>query len=331
MTSGRWTDKRVLITGIGGFVGSAMAKHIAADGGKVVGIVRTMGGSTRELLHFSELYLGDITDGRLVREIISSNEIDVVFHFAGYSIVRISSRDPVGTYTANVMGTVSVLEAARDVGRCSRIIVASSDKAYGDHEVLPYTESHGLQPRNTYDTSKACMDLISRSYAHNYGLPVSVVRCSNVYGPGDRNYSRIIPNTIIKALRGERPVLYSDIEKMEREFIYIDDVVSGYDAVAGLAPSAGDVFNVGGTGPMMMTDIVRVICEEVGRTDLIPLIVPREPQFKEIQKQYIDCSKLDGLTGWRSKVGLQKGIGKSVAWYRKELVREVVQESKAGL
>jgi CDP-glucose 4,6-dehydratase len=306
--------KNILITGIGGFIGSNLAKTLAKNGANVVGIVRT----TAPMFTKQEVFVGDVCDYGFLREVISSKEIDFVYHLAAYSIVRISASDPLSTYSVNVMGTVNLLEAVRNIGKKIPVIVASSDKAYGDHAVLPYLETHALQPKNTYDTSKACMDMIARSYAHNYDMPILVSRCSNVYGPGDLNMSRIVPNSIMRLFSGKPPMLYSDIESMEREFIFIGDVCRAYLDLAMVVLSDeafnGEAFNVGGTGPVKIRDLAKMICDEVG-SPLDPQIVPRDPIFREIGKQYIDASKLNELTGWKPETTLREGIAKTVKWY----------------
>lgn len=315
MNNGFWENKSVLITGISGFVGSSVARQLINKGARVTGLVRDLNRNHGDVLERCNIVLGDVSNYPLMRDVIAQNEIDIIYHFAAYSIVRISARDPMSTYHVNVMGTVSLLEAARNVGRCSNIIVASSDKAYGDHEQLPYREDHPLIPKNTYDTSKACMDMIAQSYGHNYDMPVTVTRCSNIYGPGDYNLSRLIPNTVLRVLKGQTPVLYNDIEKMEREFIFIGDVVEAYDLL-GQNPSKGEVYNIGGTGPVKIRDVAKLICTIAGQPDMEPEIVNRESVFKEIGRQYIDANKLNGATGWRPMVALPEGLKVTIDWYK---------------
>lgn len=305
---------RVLITGLSGFVGTALARRLLAQGDEVVGIVRDIN-SAAPVLQQPECHIlvGDVCDYDCVSGIVSYYEIDTVYHFAANAIVRVSARDPVSTYRVNVMGTVNVLEACRVIGGVRSIVVASSDKAYGDHDVLPYTEAHELRPKNTYDTSKACMDMVARSYASNYDMPVIVTRCSNVYGPGDTNVSRIVPNTINRILRGKRPEIYSDVADMRREFIFIDDVVEAYCRLRDLRES--DVFNIGGTGETSILDLVDMIAVkmdmEPGQVD----IVTRDSRFREIGRQSIDASKLTARTGWLPQVSLGTGIERSIDWY----------------
>lgn len=314
-----WSGKNVLVTGAGGFIGSSVARRLIRLGANVVCLARSNSGEEKLKLDRAHLYVGDISDYHLMCEIISSHEIEYIFHLAANAIVRIAARDPMTTYRTNVMGTVAILEAARNVGRCKKILVASSDKAYGDHDVLPYVEGMALQPKNTYDTSKACTDLIARSYAHNYAMPIVVTRCSNVYGPGDNNMSRIVPNSINRIFQGKSPMLYSDVSSMEREFIFIDDVVDAcLDLCASGDETNGEAFNIGGTGAHVVKDVVTMI-SSLMNSNLGVEIVEREPVFKEIQKQYIDASKLNVATGWKPKVDIKTGLELTIDWYEDQL------------
>lgn len=318
-----WKNKNVLVTGVGGFIGAAVAERLITEGANVTALLKSHAVNPMSLFG-ATMFVGNVTDYKLMSDIISSQEIEYIFHFAANAIVRIGARDPMSTYDTNVMGTVAVLEAARNVGKTiKKILVASSDKAYGDHEVLPYTEEMALQPRNTYDTSKACADLVARSYAHNYSMPIVVTRCSNVYGPGDPNNSRIIPNSILRILDGEPPVLYSDVSVMEREFIYIDDVVEACLILASSdSMSDGEAYNVGGTGAKSVEDVVKTILLLMGADDVDPVIVQRESVFKEIQRQYIDATKLVVATGWHPNVSLIPGLKNTISWYKSERERK---------
>lgn len=318
-----WKNKNVLVTGVGGFIGAAVAERLITEGANVTALLKSHAVNPMSLFG-ATMFVGNVTDYKLMSDIISSQEIEYIFHFAANAIVRIGARDPMSTYDTNVMGTVAVLEAARNVGKTiKKILVASSDKAYGDHEVLPYTEEMALQPRNTYDTSKACADLVARSYAHNYSMPIVVTRCSNVYGPGDPNNSRIIPNSILRILDGEPPVLYSDVSVMEREFIYIDDVVEACLILASSdSMSDGEAYNVGGTGAKSVEDVVKTILLLMGADDVDPVIVQRESVFKEIQRQYIDATKLVVATGWHPNVSLVPGLKNTISWYKSERERK---------
>lgn len=308
--------KNVLVTGAGGFIGGCLSEALLEIGANVTCLVRTQGPAPAGLVG-ATIFTGEVTDYELMCDVISSQEIEYIFHLAANAIVRIAARDPMSTYNTNVMGTVALLEAARNVGRCKKIVVASSDKAYGDHEILPYVETMALQPKNTYDTSKACADMIARTYAHNYSMPIVVTRCSNVYGPGDPNQSRIIPSSIVKVLNGEPPMLYSDVSVMEREFIYIDDVLNACLALAESGPETnGEAFNIGGTGAVAVSEVVSIILQLL-KSDIKPNVVQREVTFKEIQRQYIDADKLTKATGWRSHVSLTEGLRKTIRSYER--------------
>lgn len=308
-------EKNVFVTGASGFIGGAVTHRLLREGANVVCLTKSSGWqNTIDLSGAEAVYEGDISDYTLMSDIISSHEIEYIFHFAANAIVRIAAKDPMNAYRSNVMGTVALLEAARNVGKCKKILVASSDKSYGDHEILPYDESMALQPNNTYDTSKACSDMIARTYAHNYSMPVVVTRCSNVYGPGDKNMSRIIPNSIRRILKDTEPLLYSDVRVLEREFIYIDDVVDAcFDIIAN--GKDGEAYNIGGTGPIEVGVLIEKIKGLMG-SDLATLIVDRDPTFKEIKCQWINAEKLKSLSGWSPKINLEEGLKRTIEWYK---------------
>lgn len=313
-----WRAKNVLVTGAGGFIGSQLAARLRSIGANVVAAVGNINKFAIGLSNIGCIVEDcDVTDPDKIRRLISLHDIDIVYHLAAFSIVRLAARDPVSTYNVNVMGTVNVLEACRSVGHVQKVVVASSDKAYGDHVELPYLESFSLQPKNTYDVSKACMDMISRSYAHNYGLPVVVTRCSNVYGPGDMNKSRIVPNTIDRVLHGEPPMLYADVQDMVREFVYVDDVVEAYVLLGESGEKTnGRAFNIGGTQSLSVRDVVSTILNVMKRNDLVPIVKEREGTFKEIGRQYLDAWELEDKTGWEPTIGIREGLSRTVDWYR---------------
>lgn len=328
--SGNWKNKTVFITGISGFVGSRLALNLLKEGAKVIGLARVSSYVPKPILDSrAVIYRGDICDYDLLRSILSYEEVDLIYHFAANAIVRTSASDPMSAYYTNVMGTVTLMEAIRVVGNVSRVVSASSDKAYGDHDKLPYVETFKLQPKNTYDTSKACMDMIARSFGTNYNFESVITRCSNIYGPGDMNLSRLIPNNVRLALNNEPTMLYSDVSEMEREFIYIDDVVAAYKLL-GMKPLTSasktmshlgcadstfyDSFNIGGTGPTQIKTVTDKISKICGST-LEPNIVERSENFKEIKKQHIDSLRLAWLTGWEHKTTLDEGLSKTVEWY----------------
>ena len=246
-----------------------------------------------------------------------------VFHLGAQAIVSAANRSPLATWESNVRGTYNLLEACRAHSHVSdavqRIVVASSDKAYGDHEDLPYREDLPLQPRYPYDVSKAATDLIARSYWHSFRLPVAVTRFANLYGGGDLNRSRLIPEAVGAALAGRAPVIRSD-GSPERDFLYVEDAVEAYlllaDALDGDDSAArGEAFNAGGGAPHAVRDVVARICALAG-TDVAPDIRGSGTPEGEIDRQYVDASKLRALTGWEPRVDLDEGLRRTLAWYR---------------
>src|SRR2546423_7060078 len=255
-----WRDRTVLVTGIGGFVGGGLAAGLLAEGATVVGVVRDSGGERLlEALAIGdrvELVHGSISEPGLVQRAINEYEVDTVFHLAAQAIVGVANRSPLSTFESNIMGTWRVLEASRQSPPGKRVVVASSDKAYGSQRHLPYTEETPLSRIYPYDASKACTDLLGRSYAATYRLPVAVTRCANIYGPGDLNWSRLIPGTIRAALSGEDPLIRSD-GRPERDYLYVSDAVDGYLRVAERLPElTAEAFNLGTARPISAPDLV---------------------------------------------------------------------------
>ncbi len=305
--------KNVLITGINGFAGSALAERlINTTDCRVVGIVKDRNfKSRRDVLDRCSIVYGDICDLDTMRYAMSRYEIDTVFHLAAVTILRQSVVDPLSCYKVNVMGTVNVLEAARLNG-VKKVVSISSDKAYGTYDDLPYVETMPVQASpDPYSTSKACMDLVSQSYATTYGLNVSILRAGNKYGPGDLNLSRLIPRSILRCLEGAAPQLYNGVGQYKREFMYIDDVVDAYLVVAerGLP---GEAYNVGGSGFQTVFDTVNKICQLVGYEGA-PDVVDKD--FIEIKEQYLDSSKIERL-GWKCTHKIDAGLQKTVDWYK---------------
>lgn len=304
--------KNVLITGINGFVGSALAIDQLARGNRVHGIVRDTNHKTREdVLSRCTVVRGDIRDQRMIDDTVSKYDIDTVFHLAANSIVQHGVKDPVNNYEVNVMGTVKVLDSVRRINPEAKVVVASSDKAYGDHEVMPYVEDMKLNPGCPYSTSKSCTDMVSQSFALTYGLNVNTVRCSNIYGPGDMNLSRLIPNSILRCLRGEKPMIYSGVAGYRREFIYVDDVCAAYNLVAS-SGEPGEIYNIGINSFHTIEEVVRMISDIMG--DVGVEVV--EKSFPEIRFQWMDGSKLAAL-GWDAEVSFEEGLRRCVEWYTK--------------
>ncbi len=242
--------------------------------------------------------------------------MDTVFHLAAQTIVGTANRSPVPTWEANIRGTWTVLDACRRL-ECERVVVAASDKAYGSHDELPYQEDFALQPRFPYDVSKAATDMIARSYLHTYGVPIATTRFANLYGGGDTNRSRLVPEAVDAALAGRRPVIRSD-GTPERDFLYVDDAVAAYLAIAEALDDGGargEAFNAGGGRPHPVREVVDLICRVAG-TDVEPDIRGQGTPHGEIDRQYVDTSKLRELTGWAPAVDLEEGLRRTVEWYR---------------
>lgn len=313
--------RRVLVTGIGGFVGSALARELLARGAKVIGILRDSAGSIQleavGIRHSVDLVFGSIGDAGLVSRVLAEYEVDTIFHLAAQAMVQVANRSPISTFESNIAGTWTVLEAARLSPVIERVVVASSDKAYGDQPALPYTESTPLHAQYPYDVSKACADLLARCYATSFLLPVAVVRCANIYGPGDLNWSRLVPGTIRAALAAEDPVIRSD-GSPERDYIYLNDAVEAYLMVAEHLPEvAGQAFNFGTGRPVSVLDLVNMILTAVGDAGLRPRVLGEAAG--EISRQSLSHATARQALGWEPQTSLLDGLNRSVDWYRDHL------------
>ncbi|MBP7689964.1 MAG: GDP-mannose 4,6-dehydratase, partial [Thermoflexales bacterium] len=262
---------------------------------------------------------GDICDGALIARILNEYEIEVVFHLAAQPLVRLANRAPVGTFEINVRGTWLLLDACRVSPTVKRIVVASSDKAYGDQDVLPYTEEAPLQGRHPYDVSKSCADLITQAYARTYNLPVAVTRCGNIYGGGDLNWDRIVPGTIRSVLRGESPVIRSDGSPL-RDYLFVDDIVNGYLRLAERLDDTalyGQGFNFGMDDPRSALDMARAIIAMSDHPELQPTVLNQASN--EIGKQYLSSAKAHQVLGWSAQHSIEAGLQRTLDWYRKFL------------
>lgn len=300
-----------------------MAAQLHRRGARVVGLVRDEVPEstfvTSGLRDRVTVVRGNLEDLELLQRVVVEHEIRVVFHLAAQAIVGVANRSPLSTFRSNVQGTWTLLEACRVTATPQAIVMASSDKAYGTHAVLPYREDYPLNPEFPYDVSKACADLIGRSYHKTYGLPVVITRFANIYGPGDENYSRIVPDIVRSALRGEAPIVRSD-GTPERDFLYIDDVVDLYMLLAErIQETAGNVFNAGHNQPVRIIDLVRMILRLAGRDDLQPVIASKQKLHGEIDRQWLDPSKAGAMLGWRPTVRLEQGLERTIAWHRRKL------------
>jgi CDP-glucose 4,6-dehydratase len=296
----------VLVTGANGFVGAALCEQLLEADITVVGLIRDRNyKSRRDILDKISVVYGDLRDADVVRYAVSKYEVDTIFHLGAITILKTATYDPKTCIQTNVMGTMNVLEAARECGHVRKVVVASSDKAYGNHDNLPYREDFALLASDPYSTSKSCTDLLTQSYA------ASILRSGNIFGPGDLNKSRIIPGSILRVLDGEQPVIYSGVGNYKREFMYIDDVVAGYLTVRDRGLK-GEAYNIGGSGFQNIFDTVDIILEEM-ETDIRPQIV--EKDFIEIKEQYLDPTKLKDL-GWSCNYDIRQGIRDTIPWYK---------------
>jgi CDP-glucose 4,6-dehydratase len=310
---------RALVTGGRGFAGSWLARALLASGAEVTSFDR--GGIEPSGLQLLEIggevndVTGDLRDGDQVLSALRENSIDSVFHLAAQAIVGDANASPVPTFETNIQGTWVLLEACREAAMAA-VVVASSDKAYGPHDELPYTEDSALHPIYPYDVSKAATDLIARSYWHTHRLPVAVTRLANIYGGGDRNFSRLIPETVTAVLDGRRPVIRSD-GSPERDFLYVEDAPGAYLAVAeALAEgkAGGEAFNAGWGRPHPVREVVDLICE-LGPGEVEPDYQGSGNPSGEIDRQYLDPTKIRAEIGWEPRVDLREGISRTLDWY----------------
>jgi len=304
--------RNVLVTGANGFLGASLCARLLSMDKTVIGLIRDRNyKSRRDILDNISVVYGDLRDYDVVRYAVSKYEIDTIFHLGAITILKMATFDPRTCFQTNIMGTVNVLEAARESGLVTKVVVASSDKAYGNNEILPYKEDFSLLASDPYSTSKSCTDLLAQSYAYTYNLDVSVIRSGNIFGPGDLNKSRIIPGSILRIIEGQRPVVYKGVGNYKREFMYIDDVIDAYMYVQDRGLQ-GQAYNVGGSGFQNIFDTVKMITEEMN-VDMEPQVL--EKDFIEIKEQYLDPSKLEAL-GWKCKYKIREGIRAAIPWYQ---------------
>ncbi len=311
-------DKNVLVTGATGLVGGHLVDRLIDEGANVTVFVRDWDPRSY-LIEFGDIDRCGVVMGKLeefadVERAINEHEIDTVFHLGAQTIVGTANRSPLSTFESNIRGTYNLLEACRmHSAMVKRIVIASSDKAYGDADKLPYTEEFPAQGRHPYDVSKSCADLITQSYYATYNLPVVVARCGNIYGAGDLNYSRIIPGTIRSVLEEKPPVIRSD-GKFTRDYVYVKDAVDAYMTMAECAQRvAGEAFNFGPQQPHSVMEIVQTILKIMGGDELLPIVMNQAEN--EIRDQYLCSEKAKKVLGWEPQYTLEQGLEETILWY----------------
>lgn len=316
-----WFNRPVFVTGCTGLLGPWVCQRLLSNGANVIGLVRDSVpksnlfrlGLDRQMT----LVRGDVTDLPLLERVLNEYEVDTIFHLAAQAIVGAANRSPISTLETNIRGTWSLLEAARHSPWIRRVVVASSDKAYGDHDNLPYVEDTPLKPKNFYDVSKASADLLAQAYHSTFGLPVAIARAGNLYGGGDLNFNRIIPGTVEAALRGRAPVIRSDGTYL-RDYFYVEDAAAAYLALAehidGPNSVAGQAFNFSNDDPRTVLEIAQRVLLLAGREDLQPAI--QGTATSEIVRQYLSSAKARTRLQWAPEFSLDAGLTRTIDWYK---------------
>ena len=317
-----WKDRNVFVTGCTGLLGSWLVKDLTEKGANVTGLIRDL--VPKSNLNWSgfndkiNIVRGEIENYFLLERTINEYEIDTVFHLAAQTIVTIANRNPISTFESNIKGTWNVLESCRKAALVKRIVVASSDKAYGDQEKLPYDEDTPLEGKHPYDVSKSCTDSLSKAYFETYKLPVSITRCGNFYGGGDLNFNRIVPGTIRSVLNKEAPIIRSD-GSLVRDYFYIEDGVEAYLLLAEEMEKLGiqgEAFNFSNEIQITVLELVEKILK-IMKSNLKPKIL-RETT-NEIKHQYLSAKKAREILHWKPKYTLEDGLRRTIKWYEEFL------------
>jgi CDP-glucose 4,6-dehydratase len=336
MNEAFWRERNVYVTGATGLLGSWLVQRLVDRGANVVCLVRDS--TPRSLLVRSGTMSrvtavhGPVEDYELQLRVINEHEIRTVFHLAAQTIVPISNRSPLSTFDANIKGTWCVLEAARVAGGVMEVVVASSDKAYGEQEELPYNEDTPLQGTHPYDVSKSCADLIAQAYHTTYGLPVCVTRCGNMYGGGDLNWNRLIPGTIRSLFFNESPLIRSD-GTLQRDYVYVEDIADAYLLLAEnmTRPEVvGEAFNFGVNRPYSVLDVVEALSDVMDRRYVRPTILGEAGPATEIPVQYLDSTKAELVLGWQPRFGFREGLRQTAEWYAELLSSSAAASSVAA-
>ena len=315
-----WRDRPALVTGATGLVGGWLVKRLVAQGAEVVALVRDWVQQSElvcaGLIEHVRVVRGDVTDQALLERVLGEYEVDTVIHLAAQTIVSIANRNPVATFDTNIRGTWALLDACRRSPAVKQIVLASSDKAYGDQPQLPYDESTPLQGQHPYDVSKSCADLIGHTYAVTYDLPVAITRCGNFYGGGDLNWNRIVPGTIRSVLRGQPPIIRSDGQYV-RDYFYVEDGAAAYmllaEQLAHRADLRGQAFNFSNELQVTVLELVEKILHLM-QVDLAPDV--RNQATHEIRHQCLSAAKARQELGWQPLFTLEEGLRRTIEWYR---------------
>lgn len=320
MNKSFWSDKNILVTGATGVLGSQLAQFLAEQNSNVVILLRDI--VPKSHLSFSgtikkvNISRGDLENYRDIERTFNEYEIDTCFHLGAQTIVTTANRSPLSTFESNIRGTWNVLEAVRNSRLVERLIVASSDKAYGEQEELPYTEDSPLHGSNPYDVSKVCTDLIAQTYYKTYKIPLAIARLGNIYGGGDLNFNRIVPGTIRSLLFNQRPIIRSD-GTLVRDYFYVKDAVDAYLVLCQRLKSKnviGQAFNFGSEKNLSVLEIVSKITNLMGKTMIKPKIL--NTAKGEIRKQWLNCEKATKILGWKPKYRLEDGLLETIDWYK---------------
>ena len=313
-----WKNKNVLITGNEGFLGSNLTKILISADANIVGLDIEV--KRKNTLFNKEDYKkivtikGSVADYNLVKKIISKYKIDVVFHLGAEAIVGKCIKNPLLTFSSNIEGTWNVLEVCRNSKTVKSIVTASSDKAYGSHKILPYKEDASLHGDHPYDVSKSCADLIAYTYFHTYGLPVAITRCGNIYGPGDFNFSRIVPDTV-RCMLANKPIEIRSDGKFTRDYVFVEDIANGYILLAeklNVLKLGGEAFNFSDENPITVIELVKKLYQLDGKKPNYKIL--NQAKY-EIKHQYLASQKARKILKWKPEFTLNTGLKKAVDWY----------------
>jgi len=315
-----WRDRPTFVTGATGLVGGWLVRRLVQEGADVICLVRDWVPQSEVvrsgLFEKVTVVRGDVRDQALLERILGEYEINTVLHLAAQTIVSIANRNPISTFETNIGGTWCMLESCRRSPKVKQVVIASSDKAYGDQQTLPYDENTPLQGQHPYDVSKSCADLISHTYASTFNLPVVITRCGNFYGGGDLNWNRIVPGTIRSVLRGEAPIIRSDGQYI-RDYFYVEDGAAVYmtlaESLSNHPEFCGEAFNFSNETRLTVLELVTKILELMG-SKLKPIV--KNEVSNEIRSQYLNSEKARKILNWKPLFTLEEGLQLTVDWYK---------------